>query len=244
MSTAQPTDTEDGGQEISAAARTALLSVFGIGPTQSLAATDDHGQLAIGGAASGAVPHSSNYKALNFVPTGGGNVMKIASQFLDKGADDPQLQAFIDSRLGRHVDLNTTPWCAALMNACYADAGYHGTGSDMALSFLNGDGVIRGQQRNVPVGATVMLSRNIDGHNDGVHGHVAICMGYDKDNGNIILLGGNQGHEVSIQEFDPNRVLGYRMPDAGTVTVASNQPPAGRAKPSIQSAHSAVLLAV
>ena len=42
-------------------------------------------------------------------------------------------------------------------------------------------------------------------------GHVGFVVG--KDNaGRLLVLGGNQGNEVSIKPFNIDRVLGYRMP--------------------------------
>jgi uncharacterized protein (TIGR02594 family) len=42
-------------------------------------------------------------------------------------------------------------------------------------------------------------------------GHVGFAIGKDRAN-RLIILGGNQGNQVSVLPFDTARVLGYRMP--------------------------------
>jgi len=42
-------------------------------------------------------------------------------------------------------------------------------------------------------------------------GHVGFVAGADR-NGNLLVLGGNQGDAVSINRFSRGRVLGYRWP--------------------------------
>lgn len=42
-------------------------------------------------------------------------------------------------------------------------------------------------------------------------GHVGFVVGRDK-NDNLMVLGGNQGDEVSVKPFAPHRVLAYRWP--------------------------------
>lgn len=59
------------------------------------------------------------------------------------------------------------------------------------------------------VGSIVVFWR---GSPDGWSGHVGFVAGKDK-NGNLMVLGGNQGNAVSIVPFDRKRVLGYRWPD-------------------------------
>lgn len=54
----------------------------------------------------------------------------------------------------------------------------------------------------------VVLSR---GDPNGWQGHVGFYAG-KAANGNILVLGGNQGNKVSVQEYPTARVLGYRKP--------------------------------
>jgi uncharacterized protein (TIGR02594 family) len=42
-------------------------------------------------------------------------------------------------------------------------------------------------------------------------GHVGFAIGKDRL-GRLLILGGNQGNQVSVMPFDTTRVLGYRMP--------------------------------
>lgn len=42
-------------------------------------------------------------------------------------------------------------------------------------------------------------------------GHVGFVVGQN-DNGDLMVLGGNQGNEVNIRAFSQSRVLGYRWP--------------------------------
>ena len=44
---------------------------------------------------------------------------------------------------------------------------------------------------------------------DSWKGHVGFFSGYD-DNGDIKVLGGNQGDSVSIKSYSKNRLLGFR----------------------------------
>lgn len=70
------------------------------------------------------------------------------------------------------------------------------------------------------VGCVVVFWR---GQLTGWSGHVGFVIGKDK-NGNLMVLGGNQGDAVSIKPFERTRVLGYRWP-AGVPTPTINELP-------------------
>lgn len=57
-------------------------------------------------------------------------------------------------------------------------------------------------------------------------GHVGFVVGKNKE-GNLMVLGGNQGDAVTVAAFQTSRVLGYRWPDTTFInsplpTIASN----------------------
>ncbi|MFN3424918.1 MAG: TIGR02594 family protein [Novosphingobium meiothermophilum] len=103
---------------------------------------------------------------------------------------------------GINVDPKMVAWCAAFVNAVLSANGLPGTGALNARSFLN-----YGQDAtsNPQAGDIVVLRRG----NNAAQGHVGFFQGFD-GNGNVRVLGGNQGNEVSTQSFSPNDVLGIR----------------------------------
>ena len=103
---------------------------------------------------------------------------------------------------GVNLDPAVTAWCAAFVNASLAQAGQEGTGSNMARSFMEW-----GQPVDTPQpGDVAVFSR---GDPNGPYGHVGFFQGYD-DNGNIRVLGGNQGDSVSVASYGADRLLGFR----------------------------------
>lgn len=103
---------------------------------------------------------------------------------------------------GVNLDPATTAWCAAYVNATLKQAGYEGTGSNMARSFLNWGQKVDQPQR----GDIAVFTR---GDPNGPYGHVGFFDGYNED-GTIRVLGGNQGDAVSVASYDPNSLLGFR----------------------------------
>jgi len=86
------------------------------------------------------------------------------------------------------------------MNWTLTRAGFHGTGSDLAKSFLS-------LPRTSPhVGAIAVLGRG------GRFGHVGIVSGFDAD-GNPILISGNHGHRVGRGVYPRRRILAYVSPE-------------------------------
>lgn len=103
---------------------------------------------------------------------------------------------------GANLDPATTAWCAAFVNATLAQTGMQGTGSNMARSFLDWGQPVEQPQ----VGDLAVFSR---GDPNGPYGHVGFFQGYD-ENGNILVLGGNQGDAVSVAPYSADRLLGFR----------------------------------
>jgi uncharacterized protein (TIGR02594 family) len=102
------------------------------------------------------------------------------------------------------VDPVRIPWCAAFANAVLNKAGYQGTGSLLARSFL-GYGIPTTYPRE---GDIAVFSR---GKNSSA-GHVGFYVGEETVDGvrYIKVLGGNQNKEVSVAYYPANKLLGYR----------------------------------
>ena len=91
------------------------------------------------------------------------------------------------------------PWCSSFVNWVMKQAGYPGTNSAAARSWLQ-----YGQRLAAPVpGCIVVLSR--DGG-----GHVGFYMG--QDSYGLKILGGNQGDAVTVAQYPANRCLALVVP--------------------------------
>lgn len=111
---------------------------------------------------------------------------------------------FIEKSAGKKVDPAQTAWCAAFVNAVLGESGRTGTDSLMARSFLK-----YGKESKQPTeGDIVVLTR---GNPNGPYGHVGFYAGRDED-GNVKVLGGNQGGGVNVRSFPESQVLGFRKP--------------------------------
>lgn len=108
---------------------------------------------------------------------------------------------------GVNLDPAVTAWCAAYVNATLQQAGYEGTGSNMARSFLEWGEAVEQPQR----GDLAVFSR---GDPSGPYGHVGFFDGYNPD-GSLRILGGNQGDAVSVSTYGADRLLGFRRPEGG-----------------------------
>jgi len=91
-------------------------------------------------------------------------------------------------------------WCARFMNMVLQQAGYHGTGSDMARSFASYGQRISGPQ----VGAIAVMGRRGGGH-------VGIVSGIDAE-GNPVMISGNNGNRVREAPVSRGRIYAYVMP--------------------------------
>lgn len=106
-----------------------------------------------------------------------------------------------------HTSLKATddsvPWCSSFTNFVVDTAGYKGTNSAAARSWLDWGKVI-----DKPIlGCIVVFKRGKP-----PSGHVAFCDHPDISNGIIRVLGGNQGDSVKVARFPVSDVLGYRSP--------------------------------
>lgn len=152
------------------------------------------------------------------------NVVEVAASMigLNEKTSRVVLSQFIRATTGISIDPRVTPWCAAFANAVLGAAGIEGTGKLNARSFLN----FGTATDNPQVGDIVVLARG----SDPSKGHVGFFQGYDA-NGNILVLGGNQGNSVKVSSYSKENVLGFRA--AGAVTDQTiglpNYSPAGLA---------------
>jgi len=130
------------------------------------------------------------------------------------GLNENKQRALVSQYLaegGVNIDPSQTAWCAAFANATLSKTGLDGTGALNARSFLNW-----GEEVTTPqLGDVVVLSRGTDPN----LGHVGFFKGFDAQ-GNILILGGNQGDEVSVKSYSADRLLGYRRP-AGSTNVGT-----------------------
>lgn len=109
------------------------------------------------------------------------------------------LQFWKDIKRGGIKD-DETAWCAAFVGAMLERSGVKSSRFESAKSYLEWGGLI-----GSPVlGCIVVFTRQGGGH-------VGFAVGRDKA-GNLLVLGGNQGDEVSIRAFPVSRVSGYRWP--------------------------------
>jgi uncharacterized protein (TIGR02594 family) len=101
------------------------------------------------------------------------------------------------------ADSDETPWCSAFVNWCLEVSGLSGTNSAAARSWMSW-----GQSLVVPKrGAITVLSRDAGGPTSG---HVGFFLSHTETR--VRLLGGNQGNQVCVAEYERRRVLGHRVP--------------------------------
>jgi uncharacterized protein (TIGR02594 family) len=97
-----------------------------------------------------------------------------------------------------------TPWCAAFVGSTLELSGIQSTRSAAARSYQTWGVKI---DRPIP-GAIVVFWR---GSPNSYSGHVGFVTGVTRS-GNLVVLGGNQGDEVSEKAFARDRVVSYRWP--------------------------------
>ena len=96
-------------------------------------------------------------------------------------------------------------WCSSFVNWIVQQCGLVPTQSAAARSWLSW-----GKAIGYPVfGCIVVLDRRSKDNPNAAH---VGCFIRELD-GNIFVLGGNQGNSVSISVYPKSRVLGYRVPE-------------------------------
>lgn len=104
--------------------------------------------------------------------------------------------------LGAWWQDDETPWCGLFVAYCIKSAGIPYPKNWMRAKAWQEFGIPLAEP---VVGAVVVFTR--DGG-----GHVGFVVG-KAPNGNLMVLGGNQGDMVKISEFKLDRVLGYYWPE-------------------------------
>jgi uncharacterized protein (TIGR02594 family) len=128
-------------------------------------------------------------------------------EFVDP-AENPRILDYLRSTsLGSpYTSSDETDWCSAFVNWCVEKAGYEGTDSARARSWLNW-----GKPIEAPVrGCIVVFKRVCPNGNPNVCGHVGFYV--DETPTRITLLGGNQDDAVNIKNYSKSNLLGYRLP--------------------------------
>ena len=116
--------------------------------------------------------------------------------------DNPRIVEYLTStNLSSPSDSNDeTKWCSAFVNWCVERAGYEGTDSAWALSWLNW-----GKKATSPRhGCIVVLKPGPDSR------HVGFYIGDAASK--IKVLGGNQSDAVNVTKYSKSAVVGYRLP--------------------------------
>lgn len=98
------------------------------------------------------------------------------------------------------IQSDEVPWCAAFVGSCLERAGIRSSRFESAASYLTW-----GVRLDGPAHGCIVVFRREGG------GHVGFVVGEDTD-GNLLVLGGNQGDSVSVKAFARERVTGYRWP--------------------------------
>ena len=119
-----------------------------------------------------------------------------------RGGENPRIIAYHATTTLKATE-DEVPWCSSFVNWCLTQAGYKGTNSAWARSWM-GWGYACLQEP----GCVVVLQRG----NNAQTGHVGFFMG-QKLGGWVSVLGGNQGDRVCLASFPAEMVLGYRWPN-------------------------------
>lgn len=115
--------------------------------------------------------------------------------------DNPRIVEYLRSATlaAPYGSNDETAWCSAFANWCIERAGYAGTDSAWARSWLNW-----GRKTDTPlIGCITVFERDV------TSGHVAFFVARSGDN--IKVLGGNQSDAVSIADYPAARLLGFRV---------------------------------
>jgi uncharacterized protein (TIGR02594 family) len=98
------------------------------------------------------------------------------------------------------ADDDETPWCSSFVNWCVEQAGFQGTNSARAKSWLNWGSALDTPRE----GCIVVLNRT----KDPSKGHVGFFV--SEEGSKIQILGGNQNNEINISGYAKSRLAGYR----------------------------------
>ena len=120
---------------------------------------------------------------------------------------NPRIVALFRDAGHPKVTRDEMAWCAAYVGACLERAGIPSTRSLMARSYR-----AWGERLAEPrIGAIAVFSRG----RDPALGHVGFWLG--EADGDVVLLGGNQGNAVSVGRYPKSRLLDVRWPATQSV---------------------------
>lgn len=115
--------------------------------------------------------------------------------------NNPRIVEYLLSTDLRRADasMDSTAWCSGFVNWCVEKAGFAGSNSAWARSWLNWGRSLSRPRR----GCVAVFSRKGGGH-------VAFYIG--KSAGQYVVLGGNQADQVCVAGYPEARLLGFRVP--------------------------------
>lgn len=137
--------------------------------------------------------------------------LAVAKREMDTGVDEVHGRADNPRIIEYHrttvlpsslADQDETPWCSSFVNWCVAQTGLRGTSSALARSWLDWGTGVDSPKR----GAITVFRRG----GSPTLGHVGFFWSTGGDR--ILVLGGNQGDQVSIKGYPKADLLGYRWP--------------------------------
>ena len=128
---------------------------------------------------------------------------EIGIHEVDGDHDNPRIIQFYKDAGHPEIRHESVAWCAAAACSWLERAGEHSPKTLSARDFMRW-----GKPLKTPKpGCICVFSR---GDPRGWQGHVGFYVG--EENGQILLLGGNQSDQVSIEHVSKARLLGYRWP--------------------------------
>jgi len=116
-----------------------------------------------------------------------------------RSGSNPRIEAYHATTQGG-AEPDSVHWCSSFVNFCVERAGFRGTDSKLARSWLTW-GV---EAPDFVPGCVVVLKRG-----NPPKGHVGFYVG--RESGRVRLLAGNQGDKVSLASYDADRVIGRRV---------------------------------
>lgn len=118
-----------------------------------------------------------------------------------KGAKHNKIIVSWLSRVKAWWSDDETAWCGTFVAECIGSVGL----AIPKAAYRASSWLTWGQSVAKPFYGCIAITKRLGGN------HVAFVVGKDEQ-GNILLLGGNQGDKVQINAFSPSVVMGYRYP--------------------------------
>ena len=122
--------------------------------------------------------------------------------------DNPRIIEYHATTTLRATD-DEVSWCSSFVNWCMEQAGYQGTKSAAAKSWLRWRG---GQEIDQARSGCVII---FDRGTEPWQGHVGFYVG-EHGTEHVYVLGGNQSNQVQISSYRKRKIVGYRWPKDST----------------------------